>query len=276
MNAVWIPVALVLLTLPASPAAVAPQSIAPPSTAALTKTDMERFLRTAKIVRQRDIAKGVTGPLRLTLRDGTLEHDAAFSAVDEHLSVMKFANGGTEIDFVDSYRYTLAAYKLAESLNLDTMMPVTVERAWNQKPGALSWWVDARWDEGARLKQHLEPPDPDAWNKQMHRMRVFTALVADTDRNLGNVLISADWKLWMIDFTRAFRRTHKLLAPQNLTRCDRQLLAVLRTLKQDDVEAATKPYLGRTDVESIMARRDLIVALFEKRVAEKGEAAVLY
>jgi len=36
-------------------------------------------------------------------------------------------------------------------------------------------------------------------------MRVFSQLVYDTDRNLGNVLISEDWHLWMIDFTRAFR-----------------------------------------------------------------------
>ena len=76
--------------------------------------------------------------------------------------------------------------------------------------------MDARWDEGQRLKQHAEPPDAEAWNQQMHRMRVFTALVADTDRNLGNVLISADWKLWMIDFTRAFRRTHIWIAEVRL------------------------------------------------------------
>ena len=57
------------------------------------------------------------------------------------------------------------------------------------RSGALSWWVDAKWDEGARLKKHIEPPDSEAWNQQMHRMRAFTALVADTDCNLGNVLI---------------------------------------------------------------------------------------
>ncbi|MEN3339514.1 MAG: hypothetical protein V7647_3190 [Acidobacteriota bacterium] len=276
MNAAWIPVALVLLTFSASQGSPAAQGAPAAAAPALTKAEMTQFLRTAKIIRQRDIAKGVTGPLRLTLTDGTLQHDAAFSTVDEHTSIMKFANGSTEIDFVDSYRYSVAAYKLAESLGLDGMMPVTVERTWNTKSGALSWWVDARWDEGARLKQHIEPPDPEAWNRQMHRMRVFTALVADTDRNLGNVLISADWKLWMIDFTRAFRRTHKVIAPENLTRCDRQLLAALRGLKQEDVEAATKPYLSRTDVQSILARRDQIVAVFQQRVADKGEALVLY
>jgi hypothetical protein len=80
----------------------------------------------------------------------------------------------------------------------------------------------------------------------------------------------------MIDFTRAFRRTHKVIAPENLTRCDRQLLAALRDLKQEDVEAATKPYLSRTDVQSLLARRDQILTVFQQRVADKGEALVLY
>jgi hypothetical protein len=278
MNAVWIPACVLMLALSAAPPAPAParQATALPAAAPLTKAQMEHFLSTAKIIRQKEIPKGVTGPLRVTLTDGTTQHDAAFSAVDERTQVMKFANGQTELDFVDSYRYTLAAYKLSEALGLDHMMPVTVERVWNQKSGALSWWVDARWDEAARLKQHIEPPDTEAWNQQMHRMRVFTALVADTDRNLGNVLISAEWKLWMIDFTRAFRRTHKLVAPENLTRCDRQLLATLRALRPEEVTAKTQPYLGRIDVDALMARRNLIVAHFEKRVAEKGEALVLY
>jgi hypothetical protein len=237
---------------------------------------MADFLTTAKVVAHKGIPKGITAPVRVTLSNGTFVHDAAFSSVDQRTAVMRFDNGRTELDFVDSYRFTIAAYRLAELLGLDDMMPVTVERQWDMRYGALSWWVDAKWDEAARLKQHIEPPDVEAWNRQMHRMRVFTALVADSDRNLGNVLISADWKLWMIDFTRAFRHTNKLLAPENLTRCDRRLLAALRDLKQDDVEARTKPYLGRGDVQALLARRDLILALFEKRVAEKGEALVLY
>jgi hypothetical protein len=279
MNGVWIPVSLVLLGLSVAPAGARRQGSAPPAAPAaapLTKAEMEHFLATAKIIHEKGIAKGVTAPVRVTLSDGTFQHDAAFSTVDERRSVMTFANGRTEVDFVDTYKYSLAAYKVAELLGLDNMMPVTVERSWNMKSGSLSWWVDARWDEGQRLKQHLEPPDAEAWNRQMHRMRVFTALVADTDRNLGNVLISAEWKLWMIDFTRAFRRTHTLIAPENLTRCDRQLLAALRGLKQDELETSTKPYLNRADVQSILFRRDAIVALIQKHVAEKGEALVLY
>ena len=75
----------------------------------------------------------------------------------------------------------------------------------------------------------------------MFRMRLFTQLVADEDRNTGNVLITSDWKLWMIDFTRAFRRNKQLLAPGDVTRCDRQLLEKLKALTKEQVAASTKP-----------------------------------
>ena len=38
-----------------------------------------------------------------------------------------------------------AAFGLAELLGLDDMMPVTVERRWNGKRGALSWWLGETW-----------------------------------------------------------------------------------------------------------------------------------
>ena len=37
---------------------------------------------------------------------------------------------GTELNFVDSYKYNIAAYRLAELLGIDDMLPVYVERKW--------------------------------------------------------------------------------------------------------------------------------------------------
>jgi hypothetical protein len=237
---------------------------------------MKQFLLSAKIVANKDIPKGVTRPVRLSLTDGRVTHDAAFSMIEERLPIMRFKDGRTELDFVDSYRYNLAAYGLAEVLGLDDMMPVTVEREWRREKGALSWWLDVKMDEGERVKQKLLPPDREAWNRQLQRMHVFTQLVGDVDRNTGNILIGGDWKLWMIDFTRAFRRTHNITRPVDLTRCDRQLLQRLRDLTKEQVTNATKPYIGGAEVDALLARRDVIVALLEKHVAERGEAQVLY
>lgn len=242
----------------------------------LSSRDKAHFLANARIVESSDLPKGVTQPVRMTLTDGTLTHDAVFSTIDERIPIMRFKNGRTELDFVDSYRYSIAAWRVAELLGLDDMVPVTVERTWRRNTGSLSWWIDAAWDEEERRKQKLNPPDREDWQRQTSRMRVFEQLLADTDRNLGNLLITEDWKLWMIDFTRAFRRTRKLPAPATLTRCDRQLLERLRGLTREQLLATARPHIGGSEIDALLVRRDLIVARFEELVARRGDAAVLF
>lgn len=244
--------------------------------AALTKEQIANFLLTAKVVDSHEISKGVTHPWRLTLTDGTIKHDAHFQAINERKPSISFAAGGGEVNFVDSYLYNLAAYRLAELLGLDEMMPVTVERKWKGNTGALAWWITSKWDEGQRLKLKIQPPDPGAWNNQMFRMRLFAQLVYDTDRNLGNVMITEDWKLWMVDFTRGFRLYKQIRSPGDLLRCDRKLLEKLRALAPDQVTATTKQFLTKPEIEAVMARRDLLVKHFDALIAAKGEQAVLY
>src|SRR5262245_10582890 len=88
-------------------------------TATPSKAEIKQFLLTAKIVKHKDLPKGVTRPVRLTLTDGTLTHDAAFSTVQEQKAIMQFGSGRTELNFVDSYEYNIAAYRVAELLGLD-------------------------------------------------------------------------------------------------------------------------------------------------------------
>lgn len=245
----------------------------------LTDEQKHDFLMNAKVVGSKHTGKGVTSPWKLTLSDGTVTHDAAFQTVDEHKTNMQFASGQTEMLFVDSYKYDIAAYQVAKLLGLADMMPVTVERKWEGKSGALSWWLPTMpgmMDEGERLKQKKDPPDPEAWNRQMWKKRIFAQLVYDTDPNLTNLLISPDWKVYMIDFTRAFRLYNKLENAKNLTKCDKQLFANLQKLDQSQLEEATKRYLNKSEVKAVMQRRDLIVDYFKKLAAEKGDAEVFY
>ena len=242
----------------------------------LSKEQIKQFLLTAKVVSSHGSKKGITDTSRLTLSDGTVTHDASFQSVDEHSSVKKFADGRTEVNFVDSYKYNLAAYALAELVGFDDMMPVYVERKWEGHSGSLSWWLPIKMDDAERMKQKLEPPDKDAWNNQMYKIRVFDALVYDTDPNLTNVLIGEDWKLWRIDFSRAFRDFKELKDPKDLVRCDRQFLEKLKALNADQLTEKTKQYLSKDEIKAVMARRDKIVAQFQKLIAEKGENEVLY
>jgi hypothetical protein len=242
----------------------------------LSAQQEREFLLNAKVVASKQLGKGITHPWRLTLSNGVLTHDAAFQSIDEHKPSMALSDGRTELNFVDSYHYDIAGYELATLVGINDMIPMYVERTWNGQKGALSWWIPWKWDEGMRRQQHLDPPDADAWNKQMYKIRVFDQLVYDTDPNLTNVLITADWKLWRIDFTRAFRLYHEVQSTKDLPMCDRQLLQKLRELNGAEVLVKTKPHLNKPEVEALMARRDKIVAHFQQLIAEKGEGAVLY
>lgn len=242
----------------------------------LSKEQIKQFLLTAKVVRSKQSGKGITNPWRLTLSDGTITHDASFQAVDEHKTNMQFASGHSELNFVDSYKYNIAAYTLAELLGVDDMVPVYVERKWKGDTGSLSWWLPVQMDEVERHKRGLQAPDPDAWNNQMYRIRVFDELVYDTDTNLTNVLIGSDWRIYRVDFTRAFRQDKNLQNPKDLVRCDRKLLEKLKALDGNELQQKTKRYLSKSEVQAVMARRDKIVQYFQKLIAEKGENEVLY
>jgi hypothetical protein len=242
----------------------------------LTKEQIKQFLLTAKVVNSRPASKGITHTWRLTLSDGTLTHDAHFQPINEHKPVMQLASG-TEMNFVDSYKYNIAAYALAELLAMDDMVPIYVERKWGGNTGSMSWWLPWKMDEAERHKQKLTPPDPEAWNNQMYKIRVFDQLVSDSDPNLTNVLIGEDWKIWRVDFSRAFRLNKELKDPtKELVRCDRQLLEKLKALDENALTERTNHYLTKDEVKAVMTRRDKMVAYFQKLIAERGENEVLY
>jgi len=244
----------------------------------LTEDQMRAFLLKAQVTKERITPKGITSPYRLTLSDGKITHDAAFQRINEYKVMMEFGNGQREINFKDSYKFDIAAYELAKMLGLGDTMPVTVGRAYKGESGAMSWWLPVKMDEATRLKQKLEPPDSDAWNQQMYKKRIFAELVCDTDPNLTNLLISADWHIWMIDFSRAFRMQKELRNPKNVieSKCARQLLETLRKLDKKELAAKTAKYLTPNEITGVMARRDKIVAIYTDLIAKKGEKAVLY
>lgn len=274
-------VVFVLASLLCPPLAYAQTVAAATAPAAeLSVAEIKDFLRNARVVRSKGTPKGVTAPRRLTLKTDRLEHDAVFQAIDERQTVAQLSGGSrpgqTELNFVDSYKYNIAAYELATLLGLADMMPVYVERRWNGQVGSISWFVPTLMDESDRLKKKIQPPNPTQWNNQMYRMRVFSSLVRDTDRNLTNVLISPEWKVVMIDFSRAFRLQEELQHLQDLQKIDRNLLARLETLQYDEVRNAVGDFLTKWEVDAMFKRRDRLVTHFKKLVADLGEDKVLY
>ena len=237
------------------------------------------FLQHAKVIASQPEKKGKSNASHLTLSDGKLTHGASFQPIDEKKAQGPGPHGGIELNFRDYWGYNIAGYRIAKLLGMDDMVPVYTERKWNGTTGAISFRVsDVQFDEADRYGRKIEVPGParDAWNKQMYKVRILTQLFYDMDDNLTNVLITKDWKIWRIDFTRGFRLQHDLKNSKDLVQCDRQVLAKLRLLGYDQVYGATKPYLTKDEVKALIARRDKMVAHFDELVAQKGESEVLY
>ena len=266
------PIVALGLTLFAAALAFAGQGNAP-TTSQLTPSEIEAFLLEAKIVDIREAGGGVTGSQRATLTDGRLTHDVHIQSVDIAKSVFQ-AGRHTELNFKDTYRFNIAAYRLARLLGINTV-PTSVERTVNGDVAAVTWWVDdVQMDEGERLKRKTMGPHPVRTSNQIQLMRIWDELIQNRDRNQGNIVWTNDWTMWLIDHTRAFRLEDKLLKPEELRRIDRDLLDRLKGLTEDSLAKAVADSLHKSEQEAVLRRRDRIVKLYEKRAAEIGDGVV--
>jgi hypothetical protein len=238
--------------------------------------EQERFLTDAEVVNVAEAPGGVTGVLRATLRFGATAHDASIQTIDETRS-QKVVGNMTEIDFRDSYKNNVAAYRLDRMLGLG-MIPATVARLYDGKPASYTWWLDdLLMTERDRLEKQESPHDVENWNRQVYVVRLFDQLIYNFDRNLGNLLIDDRWRIWMIDHTRAFKVFDDLRDEKELAEtCEKDLLAAMRRLDQKALLKAMQGLLSPNQVDGLLGRRDQIVKHYDELIAQRGADAVLY
>jgi hypothetical protein len=223
--------------------------------------EREHFLLTADIDGSAPAGRGLTGTRKAMLSDGRYTHAAHIQTIDIYMPLFKGKDGSQEQDFKDTWKFNVAAYRLAKLLHLTYMVPVSVAREVDGKPASVSWWVDGvAMDEKQRMQRGIQPPDIAAWNAQMDTIRIFDQLIYNMDRSQENLLITGDWKVWMIDHTRAFRKWPTLRRPTAVTHCNPDLLHWLKALRREDVARDMGDLLTPEEIEGMMARRDLIVA----------------
>lgn len=236
----------------------------------------EEFLQKAKVTRVRNIGTGVTLPEKATLVLDGVERFAAFKTIDERRQGITQLGGGlTEVNFQDSWQTEIPAYVVDVIIGLG-MVPATIERRINNKIGSLQWWVASMMPEAERTKQKLDPPDPEAWNRVVLKMRLFDQLIANVDRHANNILITHDFQLRLIDHSRSFRPDKNIRNPEQLTRFSKSLLEGLERLEYQDLRKRTNKYLSDAQIKAVLQRRDAILELARTLVAERGEAAVIY
>jgi hypothetical protein len=236
--------------------------------------ELLEFLRTAEVRSKERLSGGVTFPTKVLLeKDGVRAH-AIFRDVDEERSTPTFGAGRDDLFFRDKYVFEPAAYELALMLGRDNVPPATLRKIDN-KNGSVQIWVENAMTQKSMKKQNIVPTDQ-RWNKQLQMTNVFDALVYNTDRNSGNLLMTPDGKLWMIDHTRAFRRISSLQKTATIAQCERGMYQKLKTLDEAAVRERMSPYLSPYEIDALLKRRRLIVERLDELIAERGEAKVLY
>jgi hypothetical protein len=241
----------------------------------------EDFLKTAKVVAQRQLsgAEAVTSPWVLTMEKDGVQHRALWK------DVLGERIGG----FKETWKGEIAAYRLSRYLGLN-MVPATVEREFQGSRGSCQIWVDAWNTLETILKKKLNPPGIKAmyFSRELCLQRAFDNLISNEDRHQRNYLIMDDWRMILIDHSRSFRTTKKfttkLIYDEKfkegpnfiMATLPRTFVDALRALTAESIRMVVGEYLTDEEIAATMARRDLMIAWLDKRIAELGEAKVLY
>lgn len=240
-----------------------------------SEAQVEDFLLTAEVVARQRIRVGITKPLRVTLEKDGVHADAVFRHFERRYAQARLRDGRRYLDFTDSFRFEVAAYELARLLGMESVPP-TVRRRLEDQHGTLQLWVHGARMESERVEQGLSPPDRIDWRRQWQQMMLFDALIGNVDRNAGNLLIDGNWKLWLVDHTRAFYARAPIDVLQEVMLVERSLWRRLQELDEELLREALDDSLSGTRIGRLLERRELVIAHVDRLIEERGDDAVLY
>jgi hypothetical protein len=279
---ITLPVFAVVLALAAADLAASVMQI---GFADAERTTWEEFLRTARITDSVQLGgrEAVTSPWKLTLSKEDVTRFGLWKNID-----IEIEQGGP-----DRWRFEIAAYRLDVVLGLD-MVPPTVERAFQGRWGSLQLWMDGTESLKARMAREAANPSGGRtdWERKGYLERAFDSLIANDDRNVNNILIGADDRMFLIDHSRTFRTAEpfdKTLvygasglmrtadgASLPFLKLPRAFVGKLRTLDAKSVRDAVKSHLTKREIQALLARRDLVLKEIDSLIRKRGEAEVLY
>jgi hypothetical protein len=239
------------------------------------------FLDTAAIVKEeRGGIRAVTNPWYLTLEKDGVTRKAIWKNPEGRM-------GG----FLEGWKWEIAAYRLDRLLGLN-MVPPTIERRFKENRGSLQLWVESKMPfrklvDDKRIKQPSVGLAGVKWARAFDLQRAFDNLIANEDRHGDNILITEDWRIYLIDHSRTFRTspkfTEKLIYHEKRREGDlsvnslpREFWDRFKKLDFDGIQKAVGEYLTEEEIKACLLRRDLQVADIEAEIKAKGETQVLY
>jgi len=226
--------------------------------------EVEAFLKDSAVVWKEKMSAGTNKHKRkVMLQEGSRN---ARAILRTSYDIKDTPGGG----FVDSYTSELAAYELALLLGLDNVPPVV-----RRKGGALQIWIENATTDAARRKAGEEPQDAERFARQVMNMMVFDNLIANTDRNPGNIIIDSHGKVWFIDQTRSFAGQEELRYPAKITGCSRQLWEKLQSVSDDEIRDAVGLYV-KDYMSELLKRRRMLVDTVAEKIQTQGEDEFLF
>ena len=239
----------------------------------------EAFLKDAEVVGHEQLAfeRGVTEPWKLTLRQGGVVRKALFK---DAMGV----RGG----YLEGWRYEIAAYAMDKLLELG-MVPPTVRRVWEGRPGSCQLWIDgtALFRDLIKEPENRVPLQSRSWKDVGFIAQFFDNLIGNEDRHQGNVLVTRSFRGILIDHSRTFRVgkgyvegipfSEKNVPPEELMRrLPRTLVERTSALSEQDIRDALSGLLSEAEIQAVVARRKILLLEVRKIVDRYGEGSVLY
>ena len=179
--------------------------------------------------------------------------------------------------YSDEWRREIAAYELDKLLCLN-MLPPYVERRYRNDRGAICLNMEGTLYRELKAQNFSLPSDPAqriAFFKVLFLRRAWDNLLHNKDRNEGDMIVTDDWRMILIDHSRAFSTSKDLFhkpkkgsGREPIRSLPAAFVEKLAALDYAVVKAAVGDYLKKKEIERLLVRRDKILAEVE-RLKEK-------
>lgn len=221
-----------------------------------TYPQWENMLRDARIISAEGMESGIATTAKLELEHNGMRFQATFNShhsVPRNASRQDYAN-------TRSYKYEVAAYRLARHIGLHMVPPVVLKEI-EGKQGALQLWPMNSISEAERITRGEYPSEPCEISYQASLMSLFDVLIYNAYRTQDTVRYTSDWHMWLSDHSRSFMTFSE--APPHLQsaqiRYSPKLEQALRLLDKATLETLADDLLQGKQVRAILKRRDWLL-----------------
>ena len=243
------------------------------------RAQWEEFLKSADIIDYEQMwgSQAITNPFRITLQKDTITRDALLKTIEGRL-------GG----HWECWKFEIAAYLLDKYLELN-MVPPTVEKSFQGKQSSCQLWVEYEMNLRSKMQNNVAMPTYKVfhWNRATYLQRAFDNLIANIDRHAGNIHITKDWRMILIDHSRTFRTSKKFAkkliytdkhedGPKEMKQLPRAFVEKISALNFELIKEIVGDYLTDDEINAILVRKELMQKEINRLIKKYGEDKVLY